>query len=167
VLYFNFPALLLAVALSGDAHSPTAYAAWLSFGIYTLLYCAVVMVVYVIVREWYMVRQSRCVIKEFVERLPTTYRRNLNSRTIDSHLDCLGRAITQIEGKRRKCIFLENMDCVDLKSSPKDIATQFLSSGKKHRVSVNLLKYLEKDVAKNSNDEYARKLMEKIKERTK
>jgi hypothetical protein len=116
---FYFPYFLLTILLSGQTHSPSAAAAYTSFAMYTVAYGIVFVVVYAVLLEIYLVRLSLRHLDEVRGRLAEGF-------DPDAALDGLGKAVAELETRRRKHFVLKPLNLPDLQDDPRALAARAL-----------------------------------------
>jgi hypothetical protein len=92
---FYFPAILLSVALSG--HSPGTASVWTSSIAYTLLYLCVIVIVYALLLEIYVLRSA-------LSRIAKNVDVEAASETLDARrvFESVGQGLQDVETRRRK-----------------------------------------------------------------
>jgi len=111
--FLNFPALLLIAVLSESAHSPSALAGWAGFLSYTLLYVAVLIVIYGLLLEWYLIRAS-------AKSLAASQRGGEHPEE-KGQLEDFGTALRKLERRRRGHWVLKKT-ALDLEAPPRSLA---------------------------------------------
>jgi hypothetical protein len=149
ISYFYFPAIYLAVAISGGSHALPDYAIWIGLVSYSLLYLLVFIVVYAVLLETYIVRGSLPLIdaakKELVNEHP-----NMNKV-----LEHIGHAINEIESRRRSHYVLEASEDIDLSSPHHLLASDSLGIGVEHtqnRVVKAIVSHLKRRLGQHGMD---------------
>jgi hypothetical protein len=153
---FYFPAIFLSIVFSGGAHSPSLFAGWSSFLVYTLFYWALLLIGYVLLLEFMLLRQVLHHVESCAQQLC--------SATPDSKLalEKLGLALAEVETKRRKHFLLQNLDLPDLGVSPHLLAARALSTLAGVRPVTGLMKHLRKQLGKNVGAEQAAEIIAQL-----
>ena len=159
VIYF--PAILLSVLLGGGTRSPGPASAWSGFVINTLLYLVVVIVLYALGCEIYLLRRG-------LERLPKIQRdlsdaRNLTGDSASREtLVGLGSAIRDIEIRRRQKWLLENAESINLSDSTLLIGAKAIVSGDSGRPVKGVLTEFRRRLIAEGGEEFAKATLEKL-----
>jgi hypothetical protein len=145
-----FPAIMLSILFSGGSRSIGAVSEWSSFVVYTLFYLIVFLVVYVLLLEAYLLRRG------FVHLQPPSggegQATESNSQT---RLDQLGRAIHDVESKRRKHWLLDDTKSIDLTEAPDKLAARALDAATVRGPTKGLLKEYKARIVKQRGPEAA------------
>lgn len=154
---FYFPAILLAVVLSGGSHSPSEAAGWSAFIAYTLLFGVAFVVCYVLLLEIYLLRQA----------MPELDKARSDLRNGETHssiyLRHVGNALKNLEVRRRKHFLLEPVEEIELDQQPDVFAAHAIAnSGTKHPVA-RLMRKLESHIVDQKGDVEAKAMIAKIK----
>ena len=133
-----FPAILLAVALSGRGmHAPAATAMWTGAVLWSLLYWALVLVIYVLFLELYLLRQARGDLR--AEPDAALAEASVSAR----NLHHLGRALGRLEQRRRSHWLLAEIPGLDLRWSAQRLAAEAISHAGEQRAVQHLLNNFE------------------------
>ena len=156
------PAIALSVVLShffgGNPHSPSASVGWSSFAVYTIFYWVVFLIIYVLLLEFYLLRK--------VLRHLDDVKQNLASDKPDSRqaLEKIGRAIAEVEARRRRHFLLQKLDLPDLNEAPHLLAARAIAGAGKTQPVKRLLKKLNARLKTEMGSTKAALLMTKLQE---
>lgn len=160
--WYYLPTVVLAVIIShlsgGNPQSPSNPVGWSAFGVYTIFYWAVFLVVYVILLEFYLLRRVMHQLDDV--------KQNLASDRPDSRLafDKIGQAITELEARRRRHFLLKPLDLPDFPSDQRHVLAAHAISRSANAGPVKaILKKLRKKLAAQTNPETAAALLGKLK----
>jgi|SRR5450756_1376079 len=150
--YVYFPAILLSVIIS-PGHSPSAFAGWSSFIVYTLFYWVVFLIIYVLLLEFYLLRQ----VLHHLDDAQT----HLTAEQPDATkgLDHIGRAIAELETRRRKHFLLQPINTLDLTQPPHLLAAQAISRSDKSKPVKKLMKKMEAKIRATKTPEHTATIM--------
>lgn len=137
----HFPAILLAVALSGGSHSPSASAGWSAFITYAALYCVLFVVSYALVLELVLLRGALRQLDRVADVLGSA---EDDPRV---HLGHLGKALAQLEARRRTHWVLQDLDGLDPAQDPESLARVAIRRYGQHRVVVRALRRMHSNLA--------------------
>jgi hypothetical protein len=157
-----FPALALSVVLShffgGNPHSPSAVTGWSSFAVYTIFYWVVFLIIYVLLLEFYLLRKV-------LHHLDDA-KQHLMSDKPDSRqaLEKIGRAIAEVEARRRRHFLLQPLDLPDLNEAPHLLAARAITGAGKTRPVKGLLKKLNSRLKTEMGSTKAALVMAKLRE---
>lgn len=153
---FYFPSIYLSVALSGNAHSPSPSAAWISFVSYTMFYWALFIVIYALLLEFYLVRRS---LRHLDGTLPL-----LGGSQQDSGiaLDGIGRAIAEVEAGRRRSWFLNPSKNIDLSQAPAALARNAIATSPDERAVKGVINHLHGRLTSRIGKERAEGVMSSL-----
>jgi hypothetical protein len=154
ILYF--PAIILSVILSGMSHSPGAVAEWSSFIVYTLLYLIIFLILYALLLEFYLLRRGLAHLHKMDDKEPL-------EESSQSTLEAIGRAIHDVESKRRTHWLLDNTESVDLSESPDVLGARALEGSTDNRLSKSVLKEFRSRLVKQRGAVAAEAAIEKLK----
>jgi hypothetical protein len=140
---FYFPALILSVILSGRTREIGPVAEWSSFIVYTLSYVLIALVIYVLLLEFYLLRRG-------IAQLHQTYdTERAEDAAPQAKLEDLGRAIHDVESRRRKHWLLDDTKSIDLSEPPDLLAARALRADKPDGPAKGILKELKGKIAKH------------------
>jgi hypothetical protein len=140
---FYFPALLLSVILSGRTKEIGAVAEWSSFIVYTLLYVVIVLVIYVLLLEFYLLRRG-------IAQLHQAYdTERAEDAAPQAKLEDLGRAMHDVESRRRKHWLLDDTKSIDLSEPPDLLAARALRADKPEGPAKGILKEFKGKMVKH------------------
>ena len=140
---FYFPALLLSVILSGRTREIGAVAEWSSFIVYTLAYVLIALVIYVLLLEFYLLRRG-------IAQLHQTYdTERAEDAAPQTKLEDLGRAIHDVESRRRKHWLLDDTKSIDLSEPPDLLAARALRADKPDGPAKGILKEFKGKMVKH------------------
>lgn len=157
---FYFPAIFIAVVLSGGKHAPTAVTGWSSFVVYTVFYWAVFFVVYAVLLELWLSRRSALHLRE-ASRTLTAEGRNGESREA---LGALGRAIKEFETRRRRHFFLKSTTAIDLSQEDHQLGAQAIVALRNQRPVKVMLRRFEKELAGRVGKQEAARRLQRLHE---
>ena len=133
---FYFPSIYLSMVLSGNAHSPSEIAVWVSFVSYSLFYWALFIVIYALLTEFYVVHRS---FRHLDEALPQLAAGEPGSAVT---LDRIGRAIAEAEAGRRRSWFLRPSTNIDLSKPPVELARSAIAAAPDERAVTGVINHL-------------------------
>jgi hypothetical protein len=156
ILYF--PAILLSVILSGRTREIGAVAEWSAFLVYTLFYLVVFLIIYVLLLEWVLLRRGisnldRTHVDERLENAPS-----------QAAFESLGRAIRDVESRRRGHWLLDNTKTIDLSESPDVLGARALEGSAAEGPAKGLLKEVRSRLVKERGSTAADAVMTRWKE---
>ncbi len=154
--FVYFPSILLTVILSGGVHSPSAAAGWASFLTYTLIYLVAFLVLYAFLLELYLLRSAF----EHIDEVQHGLIQGQASST--DNLDRLGRAIVDLETRRRRHFLLEDMSGLDLKEPPHLLAAHALAEAKRRAPIKRLVARLQSRVTAEAGHDAAVKAIARL-----
>jgi hypothetical protein len=140
---FYFPALLLSVILSGRTREIGPVAEWSSFIAYTLAYVLIALIVYALLLEFYLLRRGLAQLHQAYDTERT------EDSTPQSNLEDLGRAIHDVESRRRKHWLLDDTKSIDLTESPDLLAARALRADKPPGPAKGILKEFKSRMVKH------------------
>jgi hypothetical protein len=140
---FYFPALLLSVILSGRTREIGPVAEWSSFIVYTLVYVLIALIIYALLLEFYLLRQG------FAQLHQTYDTERAEDSAPQSKLEDLGRAIHDVESRRRKHWLLDDTKSIDLSESPDLLAARAVRADKPAGPAKGILKEYKGRMAKH------------------
>src|ERR1700682_6497716 len=140
---FYFPALLLSVILSGRTREIGPVAEWSSFIVYTLVYVLIALIIYALLLEFYLLRQG------FAQLHQTYDTERAEDSAPQSKLEDLGRAIHDVESRRRKHWLLDDTKSIDLSESPELLAARAPRADKPDGPAKGILKEYKGRMAKH------------------
>jgi hypothetical protein len=156
ILYF--PAILLSVILSGRSREIGAVAEWSAFLIYTLFYLVVFLIVYVLLLEWFLLRRG-------IARLDEKYvDERVQSGPSQAAFESLGRAIRDVESRRRGHWLLNDTQAIDLSEPPELLGARALAGSSADGPANGLLKVVRNRLVKERGDKEADAVLAKWKE---
>ena len=186
------PAILLSILLSGSSHSPSAVTVWVNFVIFTLVYWFIIWIFIAFISELLMIRRGfhhledvedhgtagKAGTKKFPQQAAQAVVSHQQEGVEDydaaveteakMYLEKFGKALKDVEGRRRKNFLLQNMDFLDLKESDELLAAHAISKAANERPVKVLLKQLESTLAaKKGSREAAIDFMERLKQKAK
>jgi hypothetical protein len=139
---FYVPAIALSFILMGGGHSPTPVAGWTAFIVYTLLYLAVFIVIYVFVLEWYLL--TRTLAGSQADRLSGAKEVSSESASLSD----VGWAMQRIESRRRGHFLLKADESIDMKEDPAVTAARALTSAEPRKSVARVIGRLAKGKVK-------------------
>jgi len=157
-----FPVIVMSVALEhiigGNPHSPPAVTGWSCFAAYTIFYWVLVLIIYVLLLEFYLLRKV-------LHHLDDA-KQHLTGEKPDSRqaLEKIGRAIAEVETRRRKHWLLKPLDLPDLNEAPHLLAARAITGSGKTRPVKKLLKKLNARLASEMGSTKAAVTMAKLRE---
>jgi hypothetical protein len=152
-----FPAILLSVILSCRTREIGAVAEWSAFIVYTLFYLVVFLIVYVMLLEWFLLRRG---VGHFDK---THHLQRLDDSSSQSTFESVGRAIHDVETKRRTHWLLNNTESIDLSESPDVLGARAISGCAIDGPAKGLLKELNARLVKELGPAAAKAEMIKLK----
>ncbi len=120
--YFYFPAILLTVVLSGNPHAPSAPAIVTAFLAWSLLYWAAFIVIYALLLEFLILRRALEHMNRAADHLA------IADPEMGRALERVGRAITEVEARRRRHFVLRSSPELDLTLPPAGVAQQAMAT---------------------------------------
>jgi len=153
---FYFPAILLAVVLSGGSHSPSEVYGWSAFVAYTLLYGVAYLVCYVLLLEMYLLRRSLPELDKALNDL-----RNGESHS-SLYLRHVGNALKDLEVRRRRHYLLQPVEEIDLDLEPDVFAAHAIANlNTKHPVA-RLMRRLGSHISNQQGPAAAKTMITRI-----
>jgi hypothetical protein len=152
-----FPAILLSVILSGRTREIGAVAEWSSFIVYTLFYLVIFLIVYVLLLELFLLRRGFGRFDNTQDLQP------LEESSSQSTFESLGRAIHDVETKRRTHWLLNDIPSIDLSESPDVLGARAISGSAVDGPVKGLLKELKNRLVKRLGPAAAEAEMAKLK----
>ena len=137
-----FPAILLSVILSGRSREIGAVAEWSAFLVYTLFYLVMFLVIYVLLLEWFLLRRG---IADFHQ---TFDHERTEEAPSQAAFESLGRAIHDVESRRRGHWLLDDTRSIDLSESPDMLGARALEGSAAEGPAKGLLKEVKDRLAK-------------------
>jgi hypothetical protein len=157
-----FPAVLLTVIFSSDSHSPSAIAGWSAFLSYTLVYLVAFVVLYAFLAELYLIRTARVAVNHSTR---TAYAlRATEGDNVTEYLRGLGKAVAELETRRRRNFLLDKIDDLDLAQPPAVLGAQAIMTSENKRPIKHLLKELESQLTRSEGAAQAQVTMDRIRE---
>jgi hypothetical protein len=156
---FYVPAILLTAVLSSDIHSPSGIAGWTAFAGNTLFFGVVFVVLYAFLSEFALMRRAKVSVGRHVFAL------RAGDGDSGSYLEAFGRAVAELEAKRRKRFLLQGIDAIDLSQSPAKVGAQAIALSHKKRPIKKLLKRFESEVARSEGADKAASIMQEMQQR--
>lgn len=153
---FYFPAILLAVILSGGSHSPPVAAGMAAFIAYTLSYWAAFLIIYALLWEIYLLRQ----VAHHLEGAEADLRHGEAHSQL--YLRRLGIAIADLENRRRKHFLLSPIKELDLSMAPHLLAANAIVKAGDHRAVRTLLRRYEGVITGIKGRDAAKSMMRKL-----
>jgi hypothetical protein len=135
---FYLPALILAVLLSGHRHTPTMLAGWSGFIVFTLTYWIIFLIIYTLALELYLLRKSYRNVENALGDLRTD-----DSAGNSSAIEHIGRAVVDLETRRRRHFLLQKIDSVDLSEPPILVGARALEETTSVRPMKKLVRHLQ------------------------
>lgn len=157
-----FPVIALSVALEhvfgGNPHSPSAVNGWSCFAAYTIFYWVLVLIIYALLLEFYLLRKV-------LHHLDDA-KQHLTGEKPDSRqaLEKMGRAIAEVETRRRKHWLLKPLDLPDLNEAPHLLAARAITGSYKTRPVNKLLNQLNARLASEMGSTKAAVTMSRLRE---
>ena len=153
---FYFPAILLAVVLSGGSHSPSEAAGWSAFVAYTLVFGVAFLVCYVLLLEMYLLRQA-------IRELDQSRDDLRNGETHSSvYLRHIGNALKHLEVRRRKHFLLDPVEEIELGQESDVFAAHAIANqGTRHPVA-RLMRRLESHISDQKGGVEAKAMISRI-----
>jgi hypothetical protein len=143
---FYFPAVFLAVVLSGLSHSPGAVAAWSSFILYTLLYWGLFFVIYAILLEYYLLTKAMPHLRDARPHVRQQLVQDSPGGAAETALVAIGRAIKEVERRRRTHFFLRGVPEIDVSAPDEQVGTRALALLAHHRHVKGVLRRFRKEL---------------------
>jgi hypothetical protein len=140
---FYFPALLLSVIFSGRTREIGPIAEWSSFIVYTLVYVVIALIIYALLLESYLLRRG------FAQLHRAYDTQRAEDSAPQSKMEDLGRAIHDVESRRRKHWLLDNTKSIDLSEPPELLAARALRTDKPDGPAKGILKKLKGRMVKH------------------
>jgi len=141
-----FPSIVISVVLSrifgGNPHSPSAITGWSAFAIYTIFYWIVFLILYVLLLEIYLLRTVLDHLEEAKQHLKA------DKPDTRHALEHIGRALAELEARRRRHFLLQPLDLPDLHEAPHLLAARAITHAGNTRTVKRLLKKLNKRLAR-------------------
>lgn len=155
---FYFPAILLSVVLSGGTREIGPVAEWSSFIAYTLVYVVVALAIYALLLEFYLLRRGIAQLRGAydVERAEDS--------EPQAKLTDLGRAIREVESRRRKHWLLDDTNSIDLSESPDMVGARALAADRPAGPAKGILKEFKGRMVKHHGAAKAEAEIAKLKE---
>jgi hypothetical protein len=151
--FFYWPVIVISVTIShftGNGHSPSEFVGWASFGVYTILYWVIFLIVYVVLLEFYLLQQV-------LHHLDDA-KRHLTADQPDpkAALERIGNAMAETESRRRKHFLLKPDDSIDLNEAPHLMAARAITRPKQSRLVTKLMARLQTRLSVGSSPTRAR-----------
>ena len=153
-----FPSILLSVIFSGGSHSPPAVAGWSSFVVYTLFYWIVFLVLYALLWEIYLFRQVLHHLDDAKQHLIS------GAPHSEEALEKIGRAIAEVETRRRKHFLLKKSNSIDLSEPPHLLAARAMIQAGQEPPVKRVLKRFKSRLVAEAGPLKAAALMAKLEE---
>jgi len=157
-----FPVIVISVALShffgGNPHSPSAITGWSSFAIYTIFYWVVFLILYVLLLEFYLLRKVLDHLDEAKQHLKA------DKPDTRHALEHIGRALAELEARRRRHFLLQPLDLPDLNEAPHLLAARAITNAGDTRTVKRVLKKLNQRLAREVGSTKAAVAMAKLRE---
>ena len=157
-----FPSIAISVVLShifgGNPHSPSAAAGWSAFAVYTIFYWVVFLIIYVLLLEYYLLRKVLDHLEEAKQHLKA------DKPDTRHALEHIGRAVAELETRRRRHFLLQQLDLPDLNEAPHLLAARAITRSGKTPPVKRLLKKLNKRLASEIGSTKAAVAMAKLRE---
>ena len=142
----------------GNPHSPSAVTGWSCFTAYTLFYWVLVLIIYALLLEFYLLRKV-------LHHLDDA-KQYLTGEKPDTRqaLEKIGRAIAEVETRRRKHWLLKPLDLPDLNEAPHLLAARAIAGSSKTRPVKKLLIKLNARLASEMGSTKAAVTMAELRE---
>jgi hypothetical protein len=144
---FYFPAIVLAVILSGFSRSPSEVAAWSSFIVYTVFYWLLFLVLYAILLEYYLLTKSAPHLRRTRHLLATEgLVRAPQHVSAGPALEGIGQAVREVETRRRGHFLLGSIPAVDLSEDERHLGARALVSLGNYRPVKGVLRRFRREL---------------------
>lgn len=158
--FLYFPEILLTVILSGGSHSPSAFAGWSAFVVYTLSYLFVFVILYALLTEIYLLRRAF----HHLENENRSFKAVAGESGSETYLRQIGAALKEIEPRRRNRWVLQNLDGLNLADPPALLAAQAITHFGNERTVRGLLKRLQSNLVTELGSQQADAAIAKLKQ---
>jgi hypothetical protein len=155
----HFPAIVLAVALSGGSHSPSAAAGWTAFIAYAGTYCILFVVSYALVLEAALLHGALRRLDRMADE-PDSMQEDPHV-----HLQHLGQALGELEARRRRHWVLQDMEGLDLAQDPESLARAAVQCHRDHRVVRRSLARMQRNLTTKLGPQRAAAAMSRLLDR--
>ena len=141
-------------------HAPEATAVWTGAVVWSLLYWAVLIAIYALLLEWYLLRSAGNYLDASTPESDVA-----GKGTADTHLAHFGTALKLLEKRRRSHWLLAPIPGLNLADSPERFASAALRTVPRHRAVNGLLRRFEGHMAGRSTPEEASLAVDRMRNR--